>query len=270
MARFMKPFGVRGEVVVFWSVALLFLSSFVVAVSSVDYVGVDEGDWALYHVETTWRSEIPGDVVPQYYVDINQTQWRLTVEAVLSDDRLRLNITKSLSNGTKVEVYEGSVLTSSSDLKLWVVQKGLQSQQQIFTYGSIVVNFTKSLSFAGALRSTAYASFTQPESESIVSTHSIFWDRETGVVCDWLAQFGRLSVEENKTSVARVRIGMVGTNLWEPQPDFLFSPEFWSVVIAVIIIVVSVGGLFLFLLRRRKSRRHVGRRRVSLDNRHRT
>ncbi len=259
----------RGKSIIVVITLLLFLAFSVINVFSNDFLGVDEGNWASYEVETSWQSWIPGDVVPQYYVDINQTAWVMQVIKVLDQKSIRLNVTIHFRNHTTgVEVYEGSVSANSGYLKLWVVRSGLSERQKIYDEQKIVVNSTHSMLFAGAYRSVVYASFRQPESETGNSTHSVFWDKKTGVICDWLAQYR--SYSDGNVSIAHVRISIVKTDLWEPQPDFLSSPEFWSVVIAVIIIVVSMGGLFWFLLKHRKSKRHVGRKRVSLDNRHRT
>lgn len=249
----MRLFLGKSEVAVFMAFCLLF--SLVTSVYATDVLGVNEGDWASYEVVSAWNSEIPGDTVPQYAVDMNHTKWRLLVEEILDVDRIRLNVTKYLQNGTRIEIHEGSVSRNSSDLNMWVVRENLKYGDLVYDEEEIIVNDTKHQEFAGAMRPTVYAWFRHLETDEGLSAWGVFWDRETGILCGMVHQYSR--VLDDKASIMRARIKIVETSLWEPSGDnFLFLGL--GVMILVLVLAISV-----FVWKRGKSRRRKRRKRSS-------
>lgn len=249
----MKPFLCVSEVAVLMNFYLLF--SLIMPVYTTDVLGVNEGDWASYEVVSAWHSDIPGDTVPQYAVDMNHTEWRLSVEEILGVDRIRLNVTKYLRNGTQIEIYEGSVSRNSSDLKMWVVRKNLEYGDLVYDEEEVMVNDTQHREFVGAIRSTVYAWFRHLETDGSVSAYAVFWDRETGILCGMVFQYSR--ARDDKASIMRTRINIVETSLWEPSSD-----DFWFLGLGVIILVL-VLAISVFVWKGGKSRRRKTRKRSS-------
>lgn len=254
MIRFFVSFRVTCAVLVLF----LILTFFCIPSYSADvFLGVDEGDWASYSIETSWFSEIEGETVPpQFFVDINQTEWKLQVEEILDIDQVKLNITKYLKNGTESEVYEGSVRTISGELKMWVVSKNLNDKDRIYKEEEIFVNSTSQLRFAGASRSMIYASFGQVELDESISAHSIYWDRETGILCDWVVQYRR--VVEDRVSRTHIRVSIIETNLWEPSGGFL-SLEVMLFLALIAAVIVSAGVVFWFSRKRKRLKKRRSR-----------
>lgn len=249
----MKPFLCVSEVAVLMTFCLLF--SFVMPVYVAAVLGVNQGDWASYEVVSAWHSEIPGDTVPQYAVDMNHTEWRLLVKEILGVDRIRLNVTKYLQNGTQIEIYEGSVSRNSSDLKMWVVRKDLEYGDPVYDEEEVMVNDTQRQEFAGAMRSTVYAWFRHLETDGSISAYAVSWDRETGILCGMVFQYSR--VRDDKASIMRARIKVVETSLWEPSGD-----NFWFLVLGVIILIL-VLVISVFVWKGGESRRRKTRKRSS-------
>jgi hypothetical protein len=248
----MKLFPVGSRLAVF--VVFCVLVSVIVSVYSADVLGVNEGDWALYTVISTWKSAITNDTVPPYAVDINQTTWKVQVEEVWGVDRVRLSVTKYLKNGTRIEIYEGSV-RSSNDLEMWVVRKSLGDGDLVYDDEELTVNSTGFEEFAGAERSEVYAWFSKVETDGSVSkeAYAVSWDGETGILCGMLFQYSR--VVEDKSSLMRVRIGIVETSLWEPSSD---GGWFLGLLLVIIVLVLAV---LVFVWRRVKSKRRKVRKR---------
>lgn len=258
--RVMRLFG-KSEVAVFMAFCLVI--SLLVPVFARDVLGVNESDWALYNVEASWHSEIPGDTIPQYLEDINYTEWRLQVKKVLDTESVRLSVTKYYRNGTEmsVEIHEGNVRTGSGNLSTWIVRKNLEVYDLVYEEEDLTVNDTKSHEFAGAMRSTVYAWFVQDEGDNRTGRYGVFWDKETGILCGGVSITVR--IVEDYLSMIVIRTNIDETSLWEPSGD-----NFWLLGIVVIIIVL-VLAVAVFAQKRGKLKR---RRRVSvsLDKRNRT
>lgn len=247
----MKLFLGESEVAVFMIFCLPV--SFIMSVYATDVLGVNEGDWALYKVESVWHSNIPGDRVTQYLKDINQTEWRLQVVKV-RDESVRFSVTINYRNGTKkVEIHEGNVRTGSGNLSMWVVQKSLNKWDKVYEEKELTVNDTKSYPFAGATRQTIFARFTQKETDDSTGEYAIFWDRETGILCGEVVSTVR--AVGDYVSMAVVRINIVETSLWEPSAD-----NFWFLELVVIIIVLVLAITF-FVQKHRKLKKRKPRKR---------
>jgi hypothetical protein len=247
----------KSKVAVF--MAFCFIISLLVPVFARDILGVNEGDWALYTVETLWSSEIPGDTVPQYLEDINHTQWRMQVESVLDTENVRLSVTKYYRNGTEmsVEIYEGSVMTDSGNLSTWIIRKNLVVHEAVYEGKGITVNATESHEFAGAMRMTVYAGFVQPEGTSGNTTgrYGLFWDKETGIFCGGVSTTIH-TMESKYLSMIVIRTNLVETSLWEPS-NYIFLFLGIVVIIIVIVVVVAVFVWKRGKLSRRKTRKHL-------------
>jgi len=228
----MRFFG-KSKVAVFMGFCLVF--SFLVPVFARNVLGVKEGDWALYNVDSVWSSEIPGDTMPQYLADINHTKWRLQIEDVIGTENVSLSVTKYYRDGTvmSVEIYEGNVRIGSGNLTTWIVPKDLEVGDRVYEGEDLKVNATPSHDFAGANRSTVYAWILQEEEASGNTTgrYAMWWDRETGIFCGGISRIIR--VVEDKLSMIIIRTNIAETNLWEPSNEL-----FWFLVIGVIIVVV--------------------------------
>ena len=242
----MKPFLAGPGVAVFMTFYLLV--SPMMSIYATDILGVNELDWALYKVESTWHSSIPGDSVSQYLKDINHTEWRLQVLEVVGESA-RLSVTKSYHNGTKkVEFHEGNVRTGYGNLSMWVVRKNLNVTDLVCEEKELAVNSTKPFTFAGVMREAVYAWFAQEEGEDATGIYAIFWDKETGILCGEVVTTEHL-VSIDWGSVAAIRISIVETSLWGPPSD-----DFWLLALAVIVAVL-VLAIVVYVQRRRKLKR---------------
>lgn len=219
--------------------AFCLVISLLVPVFAKDVLGVKEGDWAVYSVDSLWSSEIPEDTMPQYLADINHTKWRLQVEDVIGTENVRLSVTKYYRDGAEmsVEIYEGNVRIGSGNLTTWIVQKNLKVDDRVYEGEDLTVNDTVSHEFAGAVRSTVYAWILQEEEASGNTTgrYAIWWDSETGIFCGGISRIIRV-VEDNEDkylSMIVIRTNIVETSLWGPS-----NVVFWFLGIGVIIVVL--------------------------------
>ena len=258
-----KLLGKRAKIALI--VSLLVLMNSDAAVSYSEFLGVTEGAWAVYKVETMWESTVPEDAPPKSLLDINQTLWNVTIVKILGPDTLRLRVVKELKNGTKVEYYEGSVRWNSSELKSWVVRKNLDVGDKIYEKEEVKVNKTEYCRIGGASRWLVYM---ETEYKDIIggdlrgiSTYSVYWDRETGILCSMLIKRTDYKDPYNPENfaVSWIWIHIVETSLWA-NAENSNSGGFFSYVVATIIILVC--GLIIFLLirgctrQRRKIKRH--------------
>jgi hypothetical protein len=251
----MRLFG-KSEVAVFMVFCLII--SLLVPVFARNVLGVNEGDWASYDVDSSWHSEIPGDTVPQYLENINHTEWRLQVVKVLDTESVRFSLTKYYPNGTEmsVEIHEGNVRTGSGNLSTWIVQKNLELHELVYEGEDLTVNATESHLRAGATRSTVYAWFVQDEGGNTTGRYAVFWDKETGILCGGVSTTVR-TVGDKYLSMIVIRTNIVETSLWEPS-----SYNFWLLGIVVIIIVL-VLVVAVFAQRRGKSKRLKAHKRLA-------
>jgi hypothetical protein len=231
--RVMRLFG-KCKVAVFMAFCLII--SLLVPVSAEAVLGVNEGDWALYNIDSLWSSEIPGDTMPQYLADINNTQWKLQVKNIIGTESVSLSVTKYYRNGTvmSVEIYEGDVRTGSGNLSMWIIPKNLNVDDPVYVGKDLTVNATNSREFAGAARLTVYAWIVQEEEAGGNTTgrYAIWWDRETGIFCGGVSDTIRI-VGDMYLSRTVIRTSIVETSLWEPSNEI-----FWFLGIGVIIIVL--------------------------------
>lgn len=253
--RVMRLFGKSGVAVL---MASCLVTSLLMPVFAMDFLGVNEGDWALYTVEATWHSDIPEDTMPQYLDDINHTEWRLQVKQVLDTESVRLSLTKYYRNGTEmsVEIYEGNVKTGSGNLSMWIVRKNLEVHNRVYEDEDLAVNDTVSHGFAGATRLTVYAWFVQEEEAGGNTTgrYAIWWDKETGILCGGISTTIRI-VEEKYLSMIVIRTNIDKTSLWEPSSD-----TFWlfGIMVTIIVLVLAVA---VFVQKRRKLKQRKTRKR---------
>lgn len=220
-------------------------------------LGINDGDWALYSTEAGWRSEILGEKsAPQYYKDINNTQWKLQVENVSGVDEVRCSVTKPFNNGTeKKEIYDGNVRTGSGNLSLWIVSKGLEVGDWIDEKEFLDVNATRSLEFADALRPVIYAHYSQPESDDSIGFYGVFWDIETGILCGM--SISRIRTVEEKSSIAVLSLKIVETNLWQPDSGSGFPNNMWFTgFVAVLFFLVLGVAVGISIRKRRKKKRY--------------
>ena len=250
----MKSFLCMSDVAVLVNFYLLF--SLKMPVYTTEVLGVNEDDWASYRVVSVWHSDIPGDVVPQHLIDINQTEWRLEVEKVLGEESVRVSVTIDYHNGTKKrEICEGNLRTGSGNLSMWVVRKNLKSGGLVHEEKELEVNATQSLEFAGTVRQTVYAWFKQKEADGNIWSYSLFWDRETGVLCGEI--ISTIRTIEAHVSTAAIRMNIVDTSLWEPSSD-----HFGFLVLGGIILVLALA-ISVFVWKIGKSRSRKARKRSS-------
>lgn len=249
--------GVR--VFLFLLFAYLFILVFLALPVHCQYIlGVNKGDWALYDVQCGWHSEIPGEEsAPQYYKDINNTQWKLQVENVFNLVEVRCSVAKPFNNGTeKTEIHSGNVRTGSGNLSLWIVSKDLEVGDWTDEKKTLNVNATSSLEAAGAVRLLFYARFEQVEPEGSIGYYGVFWDRETGILCGMAVSLIR--TEQDKSSIALVNLKIAETNLWEPDSVSGFPNSVWFVgVVAVLLFLVLGGAIGVSIRKRTKIRRRV-------------
>ena len=246
----MKHFLIELEVAVFMTFFLLV--SLIMPIVATDVLGVKEGDWAVYKVESYWLSQIPGDKVPPYINDINHTEWRLLVETALDNQSVRLSVTINYNNGTKkIEIYEGNVKAGSGNLSaalMWVVRRNLKVGDLVYEEKTLTVNATESHAFAGAIRSTVHAEFTQQEAGGMYGTYTMLWDKETGILCREYIGIQR-EVDYGIYSMTTIGLNIVETSLWEPSAD-----NFWFLGL-IVIIIVFVLAVVVFVQKRRKMKK---------------
>ncbi len=219
--------------------------------STIYVLGVDKGDWALYNIHTSWASTIPGETVPQYAKDMNNSQWKLNVEKVFSPQKVRLSITKDFRNGTKrVEVCEGDVKTGFGNLSSWVISKGLELGDYVYEGKELNISYMESQEFAEATRQIVYARFKQVEPDDSIGEYHMFWDRETGILCGM--SVARLLIVEDESSLTYIGMELVETSLWEPSVNS-DTDDLWHIGFGIaILLIFVVMGASVLIQRRRK------------------
>lgn len=219
-----------------------------------------KGDWATYSALAVCHTDATDEKVQEqieYYRNINNTKWNLTIQE-LKYPNVTILITKNLENGTTVlESQEGNVETGNPDLNMWMVSANLSVGDPIYKRASDpnkpLINETDKLEFANATRDVVIAQFSQQESDTI-STFWAFWDKETGVLCGMISTMEHQG--EDFMFKAEVHMQIVETNLWSKN-DSGHNESTWPATIMLVVIFLILI-VIIVLFRRRKRKRKVG------------
>lgn len=219
-----------------------------------------KGGWATYSTLAVCHTDATDEKVQEqieYYTNINNTKWNLTIQE-LKYPSVTILITKNFQNGTTMfESQEGNVETGNPGLDMWMVSANLSVGDPIYKGASDpntpLINETDKLEFANATRDVVTAQFSQQESDTI-STFWAFWDKETGVLCGMVSTVQHQG--EDFIFKAEVHTQIVVTNLWSKNDSG--QNEFaWPVTITLVV-VFSIVIVIIVLFFRTKRKRKVG------------
>lgn len=223
-----------------------------------------EGDWAVYSVQAhavcfndTTDEKVQKEI--DYYKNINNTKWNLTIQRV-DYPIFKILIIKPLKNGTVSEHCEGNVETGDPDLSMWMISANLSVGGPIYKSGSdqtVLIKSEKPTKFAGATRNVVFTNFNKTEL-GIISSFAFFWDRETGVLCGMSSI--RQYFDENRNPVLDVKVDIViaETTLWVKTNSE--NNEMWPITVTLIVLLSTLVAIAM-LFRKRKRKRKVGLRR---------
>lgn len=216
-----------------------------------------EGDWAVYSARAfaVCLADASDEKVQEqieYYGNLNNTVWNLTIQ-IVNYPNVIFSIIKNLKNGTTSENYEGNVETGTPDMDMWIISSNLSVGDPIYLHGGdpeVFIQDRELYRFANATRDVLYTSFNQSQS-GLESYFGFFWDRETGILCGALSTL-RYYDENNLVLKVMVNIDIVDTSLWIKitQND----ESNWPVIITLIVLI-SILIVALVLFRKRKKER---------------
>ena len=185
-------------------------------------VGVKQGDWMEYNVTTTGTPADGHDV----------TWARMEVLSVQGPE-ISVNITTKATNGT----FTSGVQTLNLELGqvgIWaIIPANLGVGEAFFEeeIGNVPIQVEEEKTFAGATRTTTYASTTERFKR---------WDKATGVFVegvDTLADYN-LTAKVDKT------------NIWSPSPTAVDSTLFYVLLAGAAVAVAAI--VIIIVVRRRK------------------
>jgi hypothetical protein len=193
----------------------------------------------------------------QYYEDINNTVWNLTIEYV-NYPEFKISVKKPLNNGSLVEdFHEGNVETGDSDLNMWFVSANLSKGEPIYrlNYSEKVPRVKNEgiFEFANLTRKTVYANFSQFEN-GIYSHFGVFWDKKTGVLCGMSSIQQYLDKDLNIVLNAMTNIKIIETTMWSEKdyPDLGEQNWSWRIYLIPLAIISLIFLLFLVKMRKKK------------------
>jgi hypothetical protein len=205
----------------FCLLCLLFCSSFFVAVfaASVSRVsGVKVGDTVTYGgFFALWVSDVPGAVVPQNLVDVNNTLSVVNTVLEVNSSVVSFESRTAYRNGTERVEVDVIDLSSGNDVgNATFVAAGLGVGDTVYVSGSLSnarINSTSLGDFAGLLRETNLLNVTQVFVENDIAYWTeLYWDKASGVLVKQFWSYAELT--GNLLTEGSIEFKMVDNNVW--------------------------------------------------------
>ena len=219
--------GKKIGLIIFVSVLLILMFSFMKGSAKIYTVGVKAGDWAGYgDVSFDYASNIPGYEEPPSGMNMS---WMDMEILAVQDSNITFRYRVIYMNGTEqTMVMWGDIATGEGNLTIGVIPSNLGSGDEIpanLTYYTeeplrLTINGTVTRHYAGANREVNYVNFTYPITYGTVTygalNMSLYWDKKTGVMCE-VIMFYRMSYTYNMTYCymnMSMLWRMTATNMW--------------------------------------------------------
>jgi hypothetical protein len=241
----------KQKVVLLHFISAFLLSTMVVTAAAQERtVGVAEGDWFNYEVDSSWNSNDP-DVLspPPVYGDwetINATEWVKMKITGVSGTNVSVQYLSHYENGTE-EIEDGYIDVDTGDevnAIFTVISANLGVNDNLYTSGDYspwAINETITRTYPDGVRNTNHVNMTYEFSWTINETEhyflqsvNLYWDKETGVLVEDSFEFYNQTGEYLTTWSAGSKI--TDSSVWV-IPEF---PAYSSIVVISIILTVSI------------------------------
>jgi hypothetical protein len=242
----------KQKVVLLNFVLAFLLSTMVVTAAAAQErtVGVTEGDWFNYGINSSWNSTDPNVLSPpSAYGDletVNETEWvKMTITGV-SGTNVSVRYLTHYKNGTE-EIGDGYMDVDTGDeanAALTIISANLGVNDNLYTsgdYSTWTINETITRTYPDGVKNTNHINMTYEFSWTLNETEiyffqavNLYWDKETGVLVEDSFEVYNQTGEYLTTWSVGSRI--TGSTVWT-IPEF---PAYSSILIISIILTVSI------------------------------
>ena len=228
------------------------LAQFVSLTSALERkVGVKVGDWVKYgDFVAIWNSTDPNIPPSPGLAEINETEWSVNTVQNISGTRITFQTVNHYKNGTETKsVAHIDVATGEGNGTYMFISSGLSAGHPIYAsaeFQDTWINKTVSRSYLGVTRETNYIKLGILVEPGYVWMLEFCWDKETGILTEWVRN--EIFAGEDFTATSSVAFRIVDTNLWTSgggAPPSQFP-------LALVLVIFVVAFLFLLVLKSRK------------------
>jgi len=252
--------------------AILLLSFAGSAFGETKGIGVQEGDYYIYHIVTHYDTANSTFPVPEAYVEFNATDnYKVMVTAVQYTNVTRTNIWH-FNNGSQDQTT--LVVQDIMSGTMYYPMAGFEGIYEAnLTAGDLLrpsagdnirINQTINRDYSSGSRQTNVITITQPELDIRDNTNTTLGtgnytymiDRLTGVVVE------RIDTSTYADHSGTLTWTLVDTNRWDVSGGSSSSSDPWlslpviGGVVAVVVVVVAVAGFVVYRKRQGNRRRH--------------
>jgi hypothetical protein len=192
-------------------------------------VGVKAGDWIKVEYKITgWPSN-------QTYPEWFELEF-LSVEGTTANVQATMHMSDGTEQSDTVPLEVATGGGEAFGLSGFVISANLTKGDSFYMsgYGNVAIEGETTRTYAGALRTVVYTSFSQ-----YVAQFTYYWDKLTGVLVEASIIYGDYT---DITATAKA----IETNMWEAGPPDVGMPWWPWIIVAVVAV-----GLVIFFVRRR-------------------
>jgi len=171
-----------------------------------------------------WDSELPDAVVPQNFIDVNNTLSVVNTVLSTSDSMLSFDSRTTYRNGTEQVAINQTidVKSGSGNGNLTFVAAELEAGDRVYLTGDFSItriNSTGLRRYCGLMRETSLLNVTQVVAERRMAFWAeYYWDKATGILVEQFWSYSELG-EDGSLTVGSIEYKMIDNNIWVDVSD---------------------------------------------------
>ena len=171
-----------------------------------------------------WDSDLPDAVVPQNFVDVNNTLSVVNTVLNISDSTLSFDSRTMYRSGTEQTAVNQTidVKSGSGNGNLTFVAAELEAGDRVYLTGDFSItriNSTGLRRYCGLMRETSLLNVTQVVAERRMAFWAeYYWDKATGILVEQFWSYSELG-EDGSLTVGSIEYKMIDNNIWVGVSD---------------------------------------------------